>query len=283
MEAAITTCKNCGHPFTGKYCNACGEKVYTDHDRTMAHIFEEGFHFFTHFEGTFFTTLKYIFTRPGKLSQDYCFGKRKSLFKPMSLFFLLVLIYLLFPVFEGLNMRLLYHLDSNFYGEYATRKAGIIAQSHNWPEAQLAEAFQKKSEKVSKFLLIILLPLTAFYFWAFTFRKRPYFFDQMVFATEINSVYLIWGFIILPLLLTLYVKASKAVFQSGPAWVTDENIAYLLYSVLLFYIVIAVRRFYKVKWVKAILISLLFYVAHWIIVQLIYKFLLFELSMRLLH
>src|SRR5687767_10494276 len=104
-------CKNCGTSFTGKYCNECGEKRYTEHDRTVTHFVEEGVHFLTHFEGTFFTTLRYIFTRPGKLSADYCFGIRKSLFKPLSLFLLLCIIYLLFPVFEGLNMRLNYHVN----------------------------------------------------------------------------------------------------------------------------------------------------------------------------
>jgi hypothetical protein len=282
METTITTCKNCGNHFTGKYCNACGEKIYTDHDRTVKHFFEEGIHFFTHFEGTFFTTLKYIFTRPGKLSEEYCRGIRKSLFKPMSLFFLLVLIYLLFPLFEGLNMRLFYHLESSTYGEYATAKAQAVMQSRNWTEAQLAEAFQKKSDKASKFLLILLLPLTALFFWSLTFRKRKYFFDQMVFATEINCVYLIWGFIILPLLLTLYILAFRAITHSKPTWITDGNLGYIMYGVLLIYLTLAARRFYKVRWVKAVVISLLFYYAHWIIVQEIYKFFLFETAMRML-
>ena len=279
---AVNTCKSCGHQFKGKYCNACGEKLYTDHDRTMAHLVEEGVHFFTHFEGTFFTTIKYIFTQPGKLSEDYCYGKRKTLFKPMSLFLLLVLIYLLFPVFEGLNMRLLYHLDSNIYGEYATKKAQAIAQSHSWTDAQLAEAFQKKSEKASKFLLMILLPLTALFFWALTFRKRKYFFDQMVFATEINCVYLIWGFMILPAVLYLFAFLLKAINQSLPGWVNDEALGFILYAALMIYVILAARRFYKVKWAKAILISVLFYFVHWVIVQVIYKFVLFEISMRLL-
>jgi hypothetical protein len=279
---ATTICKSCGNGFTGKYCNACGEKVYTDKDRTMAHLVEEGVHFFTHFEGTFFTTIKYIFTRPGKLSEDYCFGRRKTLFKPMSLFFLLVLIYLLFPVFEGLNMRLFYHLESNFYGEYATRKAEAISQSHGWTSEQLSEAFQKKSEKASKFLLMVLLPLTALYFWALTFRKRKFFFDQMVFSTEVNCVFLIWGFMILPLIVTLYVKLLRAIGGAMPVWLTDEVLGYVLYSVLMVYVAIAVRRFYKVRWRKAAIISLLFYFAHQLIVQFIYKFLLFEISMRML-
>ena len=73
-------CKNCQHEFTGKFCNQCGEKVYSEHDKSLKHVFEEGFHFLTHFEGTFFNTLRTIVLRPGKLSLDFCYGIRKRYF-----------------------------------------------------------------------------------------------------------------------------------------------------------------------------------------------------------
>ncbi|RYF85497.1 MAG: DUF3667 domain-containing protein [Chitinophagaceae bacterium] len=277
----ITTCRACHNQFTGKYCNNCGEKVYTDHDKSVFHFVEEGIHFVTHFEGTFFTTLKYLFTGPGKLSENYCYGIRKSLFKPLSLFFLLVIIYLLFPVFEGLNMRLYYHTHHNVYSSIAMQKAAAVMQKHHWTDQQLTEAFHQKSEKVSKFLLLILLPLTAVFFYALTFKKRRYFFDQMVFATEINSVYLIWGFMLLPLLLLgaeiVYKALAGHYFQAQ-----DDVIGIILYAVMLLYVTLAMRRFYQLSLWKAIGFSLLFYIAHYIIVQIIYKFLLFLISISLL-
>src|SRR4051812_49053712 len=104
MQKLMTdhTCKNCGNRFNGKFCNQCGEKVYTDKDRSVLHFVEEGFHFLTHFDGNFITTLKAIFIRPGQLSQDYSIGIRKKYFKPLSLFLILVVLYLLFPMFRGL-------------------------------------------------------------------------------------------------------------------------------------------------------------------------------------
>lgn len=282
MQTSTVHCKNCNHPFTGKYCPRCGEKVYTDHDRTVTHFVEEGIHFFTHFEGTFFTTIKYIFTRPGKLSEDYCYGKRKSLFKPMSLFFLLVVVYLLFPVFEGLNMRLYYHLNGSAYSTYAKAQALKVMQAHHWNDEQLAEAYHKTSTQVSKFLLLVLLPLTASFFWALTFKRRPYFFDQMVFATEINSFYLIWGFLLLPLLLWL----SEAVFQiiTGNLFpVSDRGTALFIYAVMLVYLFLASKRFYRLNTGQALGLSVLFFLAHGVIVQIVYKFLLFAISMKLVH
>src|SRR5918993_3822483 len=105
------SCKHCGNYFNGKYCNKCGEKVYTDHDKSIPHFFEEAFHFLTHFEGTFFTTIKTIFSRPGKLSSDYCNGIRKKYFKPLPLFMLLVVLYLVFPIFSGLNTPFQFYLN----------------------------------------------------------------------------------------------------------------------------------------------------------------------------
>lgn len=280
--SSITTCKACGHKFIGKYCNRCGEKVYTEHDKSFFHFIEEGVHFVTHFEGTFFTTLKYLFTRPGKLSENYCNGIRKSLFKPLSLFFLLVIIYLLFPVFEGLNMKLYYHVRHTMYGDFAMQKALALAKQHNWTDAQLSDAFHEKAAKVSKFLLMILLPLTAFFFWSVTYKKRPYFFDQMVFATEINSVYLIWGFMIMPLLLTIFILLAKLLTGAQPV-IRDGGIGIFVYAVLLLYVTRAVRRFYGLRLWPAIGIAALFYLAHYLIVHVIYKFLLFLITVNLLH
>ena len=109
--STIHTCKNCGNQFTGKYCNVCGEKVYTDHDKSIAHFLEDALHFITHLEGTLITTLKTILTKPGRLSYDYCHGIRKKYFKPLSFFMLLVILYLLFPFFTGLNMPFRFYLN----------------------------------------------------------------------------------------------------------------------------------------------------------------------------
>ena len=121
------TCKACHNRFTGKYCNVCGEKAFDEHDKSMAHVAEEVFHFVSHLDGTLINTLRAIFTKPGQLSLDYCNGIRKKYFKPVSFFLLLVVVYLLFPVFRGLNMPLEGHFKQNFYGYYVSvcaEKAG---------------------------------------------------------------------------------------------------------------------------------------------------------------
>src|SRR5688500_11303954 len=157
MATLEQTCKSCGNVFTGKFCNQCGEKVYTDHDKSMGHILEEGFHFITHFEGKFLVTLKTLLLQPEKLSNEYSSGIRKKYFKPLSFFLLLVVLYLIFPLFRGLNMDLQDHLHNAHYGDYGTGKIKAIMQAKSWSLEQVTDKYHAVSAKVSKFLLFIII------------------------------------------------------------------------------------------------------------------------------
>lgn len=274
MQPTQLTCRACGKNFTGNYCNNCGEKYYTEADRKVSHFLEEGLHFITHFEGKFFKTVRTIFTKPGKLSEDYCAGIRKPYFKPLSLFLLLVVVYLLFPKFEGLNQRLQYH-QTSLYGTYAKAKVAELEKKYHPEDVELA--FRAKSEKTSKFLLVIIIPLTALCFWALTYRRRKYFFDQMVFSTEINNFMLLWGFMLVPLLITIAGLISNTLTGGDSISIPDGVISFLMVFVMAVYIVFAARRFYQIKTWKAILFSLGYFIINFIVVQFIYKFILFAI------
>jgi Protein of unknown function (DUF3667) len=312
MSETIVSCKNCGNEFTGKYCNNCGEKVYTAHDKSIIHFFEDAFHFVTHFEGTFFTTLKTIFSKPGKLSLDYCNGLRKKYFKPLPFFMLLVVLYLIFPVFTGLNMPFKYYLSNGSYASRATtKKTGFNIDSilitinsavgatnfkskdeaniyrikyadsivKKLPElARLEATFNKKSEKTSKFLLLILLPLTAIVLSLLSVRKHRYFFDQLVLSTEINSFYLLFTFFLMPIFITVCYKLLPPI---APRILTDSHIGFFSYAIIGFFSAIAFRQFYNDKWWWSAIKALLVMYAHFFIVQAIYKFILFAFTFYL--
>lgn len=192
METTVITCKNCGNLFTGKYCNECGEKVYTEHDKKLSHVFEEAFHFITHLDSKFLKSLKYLFSKPGFISKEYCEGKRKKYFKPVSLFLIGVVIYLLFPLLQGLNISFESHLANNniMHLFYSRTWAVHKMSTHHWTEQQLAEKFDHLSSKFAKVLLFVMLPLTTISL-SFIFRKkRRYFFDHFILTTEINTLFL---------------------------------------------------------------------------------------------
>lgn len=276
------TCVNCGNHFTGKFCNNCGEKVYSQHDKKVLHFVEEGVHFITHFEGTLFTTLKTIFTKPGQLSSDYCNGIRKKYFKPIPLFLLLVVLYLLFPLLEGLNMQLKYYPKQQYYGSYAETAIVEKLKETGYSKETLATIFHQKGEKTSKFLLLTLIPFTALFLYACTFWRRNYFFDQMVFAAEINAFYMMWGFLLLPLLLSVLNKVYY-LFAHQYLPFNDAIIGGIIYLGVTVFCIKAFKQFYSFKWWQSLLLLLLFYFAHSFIVYSLYKFLLFVTVINQIH
>jgi hypothetical protein len=276
MPAATITCKNCGNSFFGKYCNQCGEKVYTDHDRSMVHVAEEGVHFLTHFEGSFFRTLKTIFTRPGQLSLDYCRGVRKPYFKPLSFFLLLVVLYLLFPAFQGLNQKLYYHVRSNYYGEFAMKRMLDLARTKGLSDAQLGELFHARAEKLSKFLLVLLIPLHALVLWALTAKRRPNFFDQFILSTEINSFLLLGIFLIFSILLRSLLFLLS--WMGYPVDIPDEALGIASNLIMAIFLTAAFRRFYGFKTPAAIGRTLLYLLGSYVMINIVYKFLLFFIT-----
>lgn len=275
------TCKTCGNRFTGKYCNQCGEKVYTAHDKSILHIADETLHFVTHFEGSFLTTLKTIFTRPGKLAYEYCNGSRKKYFKPISFFLLCIVLYLLFPKFDGLNMKFNSFISpQNNFTWLATPVARQKIKSTSITQEKLNEKYNKQSAKVSKIFLLALIPLTALVLFILFYTKHKYYFDHFIMATEYVSIMVIIVFLLLPLV----VVVSSWIYPPSALYFTDENVVPVLvvHFLLLAFLATAFRRFYRQTWFQTILKSILFLVIFDFGIMYVYHCLIFLLVMALI-
>ncbi|RYY30027.1 MAG: DUF3667 domain-containing protein [Chitinophagaceae bacterium] len=272
----VNTCKNCNQSFTGNYCNYCGEKVYSGHDKEIKHVFEEVFHFLTHFEGKFLTTIKTVFTKPGMLSLDYCNGIRKKYFKPISLFLMIVILYLLFPLFEGLNMQLQHHQLQSLYGNYAIEQTALVRQRTGYSAEEISYLFQQKGEKTSKFLLLILLPVMAAISYLLAKRRNPFYFDHFIFTTEISSFYILFSYLLVPLMLTM-IRFAGFGFVDG-----ELSLGIFISIFSLFYLTIAARRFFGFTTIRSFGFSMTYYIALQLFVQFVYKLILFVIVIKLL-
>ncbi len=269
------TCRNCNNTFTGRYCNNCGQQVINENDKKFSHIFEEAFHFLTHFEGSFFRTMNAVIFKPGKLTVDYCNGIRKKYYKPISFFLLLIVIYLLFPYMEGLNMRLEYYKDLLFFGNGISEQIAHKAIELNITEAELAEIFHQKSQKTAKILLLLLLPLTAVSIWLVdSNRKRTKAFDYLIAATETNSFFVLFFFLVCPLLLAIMGK----IFNFSESVYMDS----VFIGIFVFWLILFSMRIFQTKWYFAILYACAILVLHAIVTQIIYKTILFEITFALI-
>ncbi|MEO6406401.1 MAG: DUF3667 domain-containing protein [Ferruginibacter sp.] len=274
-------CKNCGNHFSGKYCNACGEKVYTQADKKIKYLVADVFHFISHFEGKFLLTVKTILTKPGKFSFDYCDGIRNKYFKPLSFFLLLVIIYLIFPIAQGLNMSLSSHVNASTYSGYAKSEVIKLLRVKHFSEDFLIESFHKKSEIVSKLLLVLIIPLMAWLTWAITRKKQKLYFDHFIFSTEINSFMVLWGFLILPLLSGLVYWIISLLTKKE--YFSDIAFAVILISFICIFLFMASMRFFSFRVWQSLLFSIIYVAVYVSIIQFVYKFLLFFITIKLIH
>lgn len=78
-------CLNCGTDLYDRFCHKCGQENVEPRQsfwQLTVHFFED----LTHFDGKFFTTVKYMFTKPGFLTSEYVNGKRAAYVNPIRMY-----------------------------------------------------------------------------------------------------------------------------------------------------------------------------------------------------
>jgi hypothetical protein len=274
------TCRNCHNNFKGNYCNYCGEKAFNEHDKKITHLFEEAFHFLTHFDNKFFRSLKLMFVKPGLVAKEFANGKTKHYYSPFSMFLVAIFLYLLFPTLQGLNISFYNHLNNNHYIglDFPTKWANAkVIQEHTSLE-ELSEKFNHLSPKIAKVLLIMLVPLAALILRLLFRRKKVYFYDHFIFSSEYLSFFIFFVFFLLPILFSL-LRLLIDVKEAG-----DSNLAFIVVQVTGIWLMAAagIKRFYEVGFWKALLLSIIFLLLLMFMIFIIYRLIIFSIVMLLI-
>lgn len=271
----MDVCKNCGSKLTGKFCSSCGQKKYADKDKSIAHIFEEAFHFLTHFEGSFFTSIKAILFHPGKLTADYCAGIRKKYYKPISLFLMVVIIYLLNPMYSGLNQEFRHFKGNNVYGTMAKAAIENKMSKSTISEADLAIEYGQKSKGLSKILLFIFIISSTIFLYFLYYKQRKWLFDHVILATEINTIFILLIFILFPLLIILI----GTIFQFNEDVISDEIFALISFITFFIYNSIAFKSIFNESKLRTGVKSLAFTILHTLFFVFAYRFIVFKVTL----
>lgn len=78
-------CLNCGAIVEGRFCQVCGQENIEPKE-SFWHLVTHFMYDVTHFDGKFFSTLKYLLFKPGYLSHEYLRGKRASYLHPIRMY-----------------------------------------------------------------------------------------------------------------------------------------------------------------------------------------------------
>lgn len=78
-------CLNCGSEVQARYCGKCGQENAEPRE-TVWHLVTHFFYDFTHFDGKFFTAVRYLLFKPGFLTSEYVKGRRASYLHPIRMY-----------------------------------------------------------------------------------------------------------------------------------------------------------------------------------------------------
>jgi len=85
-----TACADCGTETLGRFCHNCGNASHVH--RTLLHLGEELLHGVMHFDSRTWRTLPLLAFRPGRLTREWCLGKRTRYVSPLAVFLFTVFI-----------------------------------------------------------------------------------------------------------------------------------------------------------------------------------------------
>jgi len=265
-------CKSCGNAFKGYYCNVCGEKVQSHGDRSFKVFLSNIFLAITFADGKVVKTLWWVVRKPGFISSEFAAGRRVNYLKPISLFFVLNLIYFLFPVIQLFNASFNTQLLAPHRALVQEVVARTMVKEGIRDIASFGLVYNQMSTSLAKlmvmiFVIVASLPLNLLY------RKKGLFFtDHVNFTVELVC----FNLFVNAILLTL----ATRLLGIG-RFVDESTLTYFFIFTNLYFLLQSGVTFYHEKgwrlWVKSVVLLLFLKVA-----LEIYRAILFFVTIALL-
>ena len=259
IDSAISEhiCKSCGNHFNGLYCNVCGEKVIEAKDRSFRVFLSNILIATTIVDNKFVKSLLLTIKTPRFLSREYVDGRRVRYMRPLQMFFILNLIYFLFPVLQMFNSSLytqLYVLPHRQIAkEVVSKKVGAEGLSIQGFEMM----YNDKTNGFAKLLLVLFVVLASLPLSIIFRKKDRYFTDHLALAVELTSFNLAINAITLSVVLIITTKIFKWSHLEWGNYLNDLTLTIIFVSTNLYFIFIAARLFYNQRGKRRILKALL--------------------------
>jgi hypothetical protein len=192
-------CASCGTELVGKFCHACGEKKVSRKDFEVSGFFKDVLEKVTHLDSKLLRSVKLLVVRPGFLTKEYLSGRRKAYAKPLSLFFIINVLYFLTIGFNGLRT---YEspLRLQLRNPYSRVVKGLLEQrlAHaTEPEKQAFETqFDRQNHTLTKSMQLLMVPLLAGALWLLYRRNEVFFGEHLITALHFQALMLVLNIIL---------------------------------------------------------------------------------------
>ncbi|KAA2240696.1 DUF3667 domain-containing protein [Chitinophaga agrisoli] len=249
-------CPTCLHKFSGGYCYNCGEKSVDLNEHGVKKYLTDALDAFTHFDGKFFKTIKYLMLYPGKLTVEYFAGRRVKLMKPLQLYLVITLLYFIFQKsFDFFYNHLEYVVTQHDQLSLQAKELALgKAVAKGLSFETFTHTFNHAAQDNAKVFIFILIPVLGLLLYILFYQRYRKYVPHLIFATHYFTFYLIsWA---------LYTRLiAEPLIHNRQGWLYEHREWLWGFIILMntLYLVLALRRVYANNWgwtiIKGLIIS----------------------------
>lgn len=244
VELVEHTCKSCGHVFTGIFCNVCGEKVIQPSDRSFKNFIGSFLTAITLADNRFLKTLWLTIKNPGFLSKEYANGRRVKYIRPLQMFFVLNLVYFLFPVLQlfssSLKTQMYYLFHSPMVRGMVNQR--VTDEHMSLPGFELI--YNQKTTVLAKLLIVVFVWLASLPLSLIFRKKNRYFTDHVALSVELACFNIFVNALVLSVILLVLSKIFKWSGTTLGSYLDDTALTIIFVSTNLYFIYRAAKTFY---------------------------------------
>ncbi|HRJ28651.1 MAG TPA: DUF3667 domain-containing protein [Cyclobacteriaceae bacterium] len=241
------TCKSCGHLFEGNYCNLCGEKVITPKDRTFRTFLSNILIAVTFADNKFIKSLWLAVVNPGFISKEYAEGRRVNYIRPLQLFFILNLVYFLFPILQLFSSSLRTQMYYLFHSAMARNMVVNRLAEEGMSLAAFELMYNAKTTSMAKLLIVIFVLLASIPLSIIYRKKNRFFTDHTTLAVELACFNIFVNAILLSAILWAVNNILRWGQSGWEGYLNDTTLTIVFVSTNLYFLFRASRTFYAQK------------------------------------
>lgn len=232
------TCANCQNHYFGSFCNQCGQK--TAHRYTVAHVFHELVHVFTHADKGIFAFARQMLYKAGFIARDFVEGKRKRHF---NLFQYLLII---------LGLATLLLSKTGFMERTLDAVNETTGTKMNGEMVALQRTMIGYVQKYFNLVQFIMIPIFSFFSWIYIRKNRFNYAENIVLHAAVTAQ--LNSFTVFTSILLIAIPSINYQIYAA-SFITLTGFCYTL----------AFRQFYQLSWGKSFLYMLLTYLSAYVI------------------
>jgi len=184
-------CPNCAAVLHGLYCSDCGQRRPQPDDYSTRSFLIDAVSDLFSINGRTWWTARQLLFHPGRLTLDHFQGRRIQYLKPLQIFLIVNVIFLLLAIGNGMfDSRLDEYLKFSPPPQDFTRQ--LVAQRialKGISFEDYATTFDHNEDLLRKSLIFLLVPIFALVQWALSHRGRRYYAEHLVFSIHFFSFF----------------------------------------------------------------------------------------------